>query len=437
MKDIETRTLDKVTRHLLPYLFLLYMIAYLDRVNVGFAQLQMKGDLGFSDDAFANGAGIFFLGYMLFQVPSNVMLEKLGARKLISTIMVLWGLVSTAMMLMRDAQTFYVLRFFLGVAEAGFFPGIILYLTYWFPARHRARAVSLFMLAIPVSSILGSPISGKILEMDDILGLQGWHWLFLLEGLPAVLLGLVSLNYLADGPRDVSWLTPEEVTWLTDRLEQERREAEASRARSSADTLGSVFAHPACYLLGLIYFLLSCSFYAISFWSPQIVKSLAEGAREGTVGWLNAIPYVGGGIGMLLVGRSSDQSHERHYHVALSALLAAVCFELTAVTLDRPVLAMLFLTLASAGLWATVGPFWAIPPMALSGRGVAAGIAFINSVGAIGGWAGPKLLAYAKNNLGGYAGGFFLLALMLTLGAAMVFARPVRPQRVTSLPDLS
>lgn len=427
------QAITKAFRHLIPYLFLLYMIAYLDRVNVGFAQIQMKDDLNFSDDAFATGAGIFFLGYMLFQVPSNILLERMGARRLIGGIMIVWGLLSTGMMFMRDSTTFYVLRFFLGVAEAGFFPGIILYLTFWFPAAHRARAVSLFMLAIPISSILGSPISGEILEMDEIGGLQGWHWLFLLEGLPAVILGFVTLRFLPDGPQEVSWLSQEEKDWLLDRLREER---EQKTSVASADSVGSVFAHPTCYLLGVVYFLLSCSFYAISFWSPQIVQSLAQGAREGTVGWLNAIPYIGGGIGMLLVGRNSDRVRERHFHVALSALAAAVCFELSGAFIHQPELAMLFLTLASAGLWGTVGPFWAIPPLVLGGRGVAAGIAFINSLGAIGGYAGPKLVAYAKNELGGYAAPFFLLAVMLALGAALLFTPPVRPQR-TSLPDLS
>ncbi len=426
--------LAKANRHLIPYLFLLYMIAYLDRVNVGFAQLQMKDDLKFSDDIFATGAGIFFLGYMLFQVPSNVLLERLGARRLIGGIMVFWGVISTGMMFMTDVRTFYVLRLLLGVAEAGFFPGIILYLTYWFPAAHRARAVSLFMLAIPFSSILGSPISGEILEMDEIGGLQGWHWLFLLEGLPAVVLGFFTLRFLPDGPHEVKWLTPEEKDWLEAELAAERAQKAAAAQPAS---VGSVFAHPACYLLGLVYFLLSCSFYAVSFWSPQIVKSVAAGAPDGTVGWLNAIPYIGGGIGMLLVGRSSDRRGERHFHVALSALMAALCFELTAINLARPFLAMTFFTLASAGLWGTVGPFWAVPPLVLTGRGVAAGIAMINSLGAIGGYAGPKILAYAKNNLGGYGGGFFTLALLLALGAAVTFTPPVRPQRRTSLPDLS
>lgn len=425
--------LAKANRHLIPYLFVLYMIAYLDRVNVGFAQLQMKDDLKFSDDVFATGAGIFFLGYMLFQVPSNLMLEKLGARRLIGGIMVIWGLISTGMMFMRDTPTFYVLRFLLGVAEAGFFPGIILYLTYWFPAASRARAVSLFMLAIPVSSIFGSPISGEILEMDEIGGLAGWHWLFLLEGLPAVVLGLVTWRFLPDGPHEVRWLTPEEKDWLAARLAEERA---VRSVEAKADSAGSVFAHPACYLLGIVYFLLSCSFYAISFWSPQIVKAVAENAPDGVVGWLNAIPYVGGGIGMLLVGRSSDGRGERHFHVALAALFAAACFALTGYTLASPAVAIACLTFASAGLWGTVGPFWAIPPLVLGGRGVAAGIAFINSVGAIGGFVGPKVLAYAKNNLGGFSGGFYLLALLLVLGAALLFSPPLRPQR-TSLPDLS
>lgn len=425
--------LAKANRHLIPYLFLLYMVAYLDRVNVGFAQLQMKDDLKFSDEVFATGAGIFFLGYMLFQVPSNIMLEKLGARRLIGGIMIIWGIISTGMMFMRDIPTFYVLRMLLGVAEAGFFPGIILYLTYWFPAASRARAVSLFMLAIPISSIFGSPISGEILEMDEIWGLEGWHWLFLLEGLPAVILGLVTLRFLPDGPHEVTWLTSEEKEWLAARLAEERAQ---KTVEAKVASVGSVFAHPACYLLGIVYFLLSCSFYAISFWSPQIVKAVADNAADGVVGWLNAIPYIGGGVGMLLVGRSSDRHGERHFHVALAALFAAFCFGLTGFTLASPPVAIACLMFASAGLWGTVGPFWAIPPLVLGGRGVAAGIAFINSVGAIGGYVGPTLLAYAKNNLGGFAGGFYLLAGLLVLGAVLLFVPAVRPQRA-SLPDRS
>lgn len=417
MEELERTTIATISRRLIPYLFVLYVVAYLDRVNVGFAQLQMKDDLGFSDEVFGLGAGIFFFGYMLFQVPSNLVLERIGARRLIASIMVIWGTVSVGMMFMRTVEQFYILRFLLGAAEAGFFPGIILYLTYWFPARHRARAVSLFMLSVPVSGVVGSPISGEILELEGHHGLAGWHWLFLLEGLPAVILGFLSLKYLTDLPEHASWLSQEQKDWLLQRLSDEQQVQGSQKAPSPAATFTSL----PVWLLSLIYFCLACSFYGMSFWSPQIVKALLDpSASDALVGWLNAIPYVGGAVGMLLVGRSSDRHGERRLHVVLPTLLAALGLVLSGLTSSNPTLSLGAFTLAALGLWGTVGPFWAHATAVVRGTGAAAGIALTNSLGNMGGFAGSYLVAWAKSVTTGFAGGLYLLAAILVVGAVLM-----------------
>src|SRR3989442_2451099 len=308
--------LGKAPRRLIPFMFVLYVVAYLDRINVGFAALQMRADLGFDDRIYGLGAGIFFVGYFLFEVPSNLLLERLGARLGIARIMVTWGLIASAMMLVRGARSFSLLRFLLGVAEAGFFPGMILYLTYWFPAAERAHAVARFMTATATAGVVGGPISGALLAMDGVGGLRGWQWLFLVEGLPAVVLGLVVLAYLPDGPASASWLTHEERRSLAARLGPEQ----AIEAHHAA-TIGEALADRRVWRLAVLYFVLVTGLYGVGLWLPQIVKGLS-GLGDVIVRVVSAVPYLAAAGGMVVVGRHSDRTARRRLHVARPAVIA-------------------------------------------------------------------------------------------------------------------
>src|SRR3954470_14380009 len=309
MDNVAT-ALAKARRRLLPFLFLLYVVSYLDRINVGFAALQMNAALGFSSVTYSLGAGIFFLGYTLLEIPSNVILARVGARLWIARIMITWGLVSAGMMLVRSVTAFYVLRFSLGAAEAGFFPGIIYCLTRWFPRRDRARAIAGFMTAVVVAGIIGGPVSGVLLSLDGRGGLAGWQWLFVVEGLPAVVLGLIVLRALPEKPSDARWLTPAEQQALTTRLEEEGSASSTVHSISGALTSGRV------WLLAAVYFTIPVALYAMGFWMPQIVRS-ASGGSDFSTGFLSAIPYAVAAVGMVLIGRNSDRTGERRWHIAL------------------------------------------------------------------------------------------------------------------------
>jgi ACS family tartrate transporter-like MFS transporter len=423
------RVTAKVTRRLIPFLFLLYIVAFLDRVNVGFAALQMKSDLGFGDAVYGFGAGIFFIGYFLFEVPSNLILERVGPRFWIARIMFTWGLISCAMMFVEGEAGFYALRFLLGVAEAGFFPGMVLYLTYWFPAAERARAVALFMTATAMAGVIGGPISGALLEMDGLGGLEGWQWLFLLEGLPAVGLAFVVLAFLTDRPEEAHWLLPEERSWLIARLAEERATVERAHGRTA---LRHALADARVWSLGLLYFALVLSIYAVSLWLPQIVAGLAQ-MSDFEVGVVSAIPYVVASIGMVVVGAHSDRSGERRWHIALPALVGAVGFAASA-GFEHPVLALASLSLAALGIWSALGPFWTLPTAFLSGTAAAGGIAFVNSIGNLGGFAGPWALGLLKEATGSFAPGLLLLALSLVVVAALALRLP-RAASPASLPS--
>jgi len=401
----------------LPYLFLLYVVAYLDRVNVGFASLQMNEDLGFNDAVFGFGSGIFFVGYMLFQVPSNLVLQRWGARRLIATLMVVWGCCSMAMVMVRTVPHFYVLRFLLGLAEAGFFPGVVLYLTYWFPARQRAQAVSLFMTATAISGVIGGPLSGALLDLDGRHGVSGWQWLFLIEATPAILLGVVTWFFLPDRPTEAKWLTREETAWLTEELATERL------ARGEARQVGLAAAFsPAVWHLSFLYFSLVCSMYSVTLWMPQIIKGF-QGFSDFAVGCLSAIPYMCAAYGMVVVGQHSDRTGERRWHVAVSAWVGAVGLVLAAVFAHQPWLGLLALALAALGIWGTVGPFWALPTTMLEGTAAAAGIALINSIGNLGGFVGPYAVGVLKVKTGHFAAGLYGLAALLVLGGVLALAR--------------
>jgi ACS family tartrate transporter-like MFS transporter len=408
--------LRKVRRRLIPFMFLLYIVSYLDRINVGFAALQMNRDLGFSAAVYGLGAGIFFLSYVAFEVPSNLILARVGARLWIARIMITWGLISAGMMFVTSATSFYVLRFLLGLGEAGFFPGMVLYLTYWFPAAERARALALFLTATAIAGVVGGPVSGVLLTLQGFGGLAGWQWLFLLEGLPAVVLGFVVLVYLTDRPEEAQWLTPDERAWLVGRLTAER----AVRERLGRHRFRDAVTNGRVWLLAWLYFSLVIGLYGISFWLPQIVQALA-GVDDLTVGLISAIPYVVAAVGMVIVGSHSDRTRERRWHVAGPALVGAAGFLMSGLT-EQPVPALAALSIAALGVWGALGPFWTLPTAFLSGTAAAAGIALINSVGNVGGFVGPYLLGYVRTTTTSFAGGLFVLSGLLVVGAILAVA---------------
>jgi MFS transporter, ACS family, tartrate transporter len=402
----------KARRRLIPFLFLLYVVSYLDRINVGFAALQMNAALGFSNVTYSLGAGIFFLSYTLLEIPSNVILARVGARRWIARIMITWGLVSAGMMFVRSATGFYVLRFLLGAAEAGFFPGIIYCLTRWFPTRDRARAIAGFMTAVVIAGIVGGPISGALLSLDGVGGLAGWQWLFVVEGLPAIALGFVVLWVLPEVPSEARWLTPAEQVALTTTLEEEATLEGSVHSVRGALTSGRM------WLLAVVYFTIPVELYALSFWLPQIVKS-ASGASDFRVGILSAIPYAVAAVAMVAVGRHSDATGERPWHIALSAAVGGVALAL--VGFVRGVVpAIALLSVATAGLASMLGPFWAFATSFLGGIGAAAGIALVNSVGNVGGFVGPNIVGVVREATSDFAAGLAIVGAILVAGGVLV-----------------
>ena len=412
--DLGRTAIARVSRRLIPFLLLLYILNFLDRVNVGFAALEMNRDLGFGPAVYGLGAGIFFLGYCLFEVPSNLVLYRTGARLWIARIMVTWGLAASAMMLVRTPTSFYVLRFLLGVAEAGFFPGIIYYLTHWYPARERARAYAWFLSAIPVCGVIGGPVSGALLGLDGRLGLQGWQWLFLLEGIPSIVVGIAVLRLLPNRPREARWIPAEERAWLEVQVEAER-----SSVPSHGESLRRTLGNPQVWWLSLSYFLLLVALYGFALWLPQLVKASGSfGNFE--VGVITAIPYAVAVVGMLLVGRSSDQSGERYLHLALPALAGALGFLLATRAGSTPLL-VASLSLVAFGVLGWLGPFWALPTAFLREQAAAGGIALINSMGAVGGFVGPYMIGRIKERTGEFGPGLVFLAACMAAAAVIVF----------------
>ena len=421
------RLAARIAWRVLPLLFVSYVVAYVDRINVGFAKLHIRDALGVSEQVFGTaygfGAGLFFLGYFLFEVPSNLILQRVGARVWIARIMIVWGFVSAATMFVNSTGTFYAMRFLLGLAEAGFFPGILLYLTYWFPARERAKTIATFAIAGLVAGVIGSPMSGAILGLNGAWGLAGWQWLFLLESIPAVVLGFVVLFVLPNGPADVRWLTQEEKQVLQERLSREAAEAGADR-RSH---LAAAFTSSRVWLLCLLYFLFNVGGYGYEMWLPSIVKGFS-GQSDFVVGLIAAIPYLAAGVAMFFAGRHSDRTGERRGHVAVAALVAALGFAIAG-SVRSPWLAMGGLTLAFMGLKSTMGPFWALGTSFLSGTAAAGGIAFINSVGNLGGFVGPTLVGVIRDRTGSNTSALFVLGgslLLMGVFALLIRDRPGR-----------
>ncbi|HTG52253.1 MAG TPA: MFS transporter [Candidatus Tectomicrobia bacterium] len=409
--DVASATLRKVTLRLIPFLFLLYIVAWLDRVNVGFAGLQMNADLGFSPVAFGFGSGVFFLGYCLFEVPSNLVLHRVGARRWIARIMISWGAISTGMMFVRTPTTFYVLRFLLGAAEAGFFPGVVYYLSHWYPEGQRARAIAAFMTAVPVSGVIGGPLSGALLTLNGSFGLAGWQWLFLVEGVPAILLGVIVLGYLTDRPEMADWLSSEEKDWLVNRLATER----LSRGGASPISIFAALTNRTIWHLGIIFFFAAIGFYGYSFWAPLVVKSLIGASDFGVGLILGAISAVTI-ILMLLNSAHSDHTDERRLHVAISLLISGAGFFGCAI-LQEPILALVFLALVPIGHCAAYGPFWSMPSRFLTGAPAAAGIALVVTIANVGGLVGPTVIGALKDHFGTHGPAFMLLG-----GCAVVAA---------------
>lgn len=402
----------KLTLRLVPFLFLLYIVAYLDRINVGFAALQMQQQLSFTDSVYGLGAGMFFAGYFFFQVPSNLVLQRVGARRWIALLMMVWGVISASMIFVSGARSFYLLRFLLGAAEAGFFPGVIFYLRNWFPVRARARTVARFMTAAPLAGVVGGPISGALLGLHLKAGLAGWQWMFLMEGIPAVLLGVAALTYLVDSPERAAWLAGEEREWLLQTLRDERVEVVASTGTFSALKIGRI------WMLALVYFGLNTVSYGVSLWLPKMIKSLS-GVSNLRVGLLSAIPYVAAALAMVAVGLHSDRTGERRWHTAVPAFAGAIA--LSAAAYSTSVGPSIFLlSVAVLGVFSMMGPFWSMPTSLLSGTAAAAGIAFINSVGNLGGFAGPYVIGLVRTSTGQFKGGLLLVSAALAMSGVVV-----------------
>jgi D-galactonate transporter len=412
--ELETSTIRAISWRLIPFLVLAYFLSYLDRVNLGFAALTMNKELNFSPTVFSWGAGIFFIGYFLFEVPSNLALEKFGASRWIARIMITWGIISALMALVGGVWSFYGVRFLLGVAEAGFFPGIILYLTYWYPAKYRARFLAAFAVAVPVSTVIGAPISGLLLDLDGAMGLQGWQWLFIIEGIPSVLLGLVTWFYLTDRPAKADWLTTEQKAWLAAQLDGET----AAKQAASHFTLGQALASSKVIALSLIYFGFVAALYGMQFWLPTIVK--AFGFSNAQTGFVIAVPYLFGTVAMILWARHSDATRERVMHVGAPLLLTAVALGICGYVTD-PMTTMVVLTVAAIGVFCTFGVFWTLPTAWLSGTAAAGAIALINSIGNLAGFAGPYLIGWVKESTGSTSTGLFVLAALPLIGGLLVF----------------
>ena len=410
-------TVARVTRRLIPFAFLCYVVAYIDRVNVSFAATHLQRDLGISATHYGIGAGLFFLGYCLFEIPSNIILERVGARRWIARIMIVWGFASMATMFVTGVTSFMISRVVLGIAEAGFFPGIVLYLTYWIPAADRARTGAFFMMAAPVAVIVGAPLSEAILNLDGWLGLRGWQWLFLLEGLPAVVLGVLALIVLTDRPEEAAWLPPDERQWLASTLAEERAAKQAHGFVSISESLTS---RPV-WMLSAIFFMHGVVNYGIFLWLPKLVRDVT-GAHGLTLTIATGLPFVVALAAMVLVGRHSDRSGERRLHVAGCAITAAAGLLLAAAFQHNLWLLTASFALSQIGLRSFAAVFWAIPPQILTGTAAAAGIALINSIGNLGGFVGPTLIGALYDLTGGYTGGFLALTLALIIETVLVLA---------------
>jgi sugar phosphate permease len=393
--EFESSVYRKVTWRLIPFLFLCYIFAYVDRVNVGFAKLQMQQDLGFSDAAYGNAAGIFFFGYLFFQVPCNLALQKIGARRWLGPIMIVWGAVSACTMLVKGEASFCTVRFLLGVVESGFFPGVILFLTFWYPAKYRAKMVAAFMTAIPLSGVIGGPISGWLLDrMSSVGGLRGWQWLFLFEAVPSILAGLTTLFFLQDNPAKAKWLDQTERSLLLERLRQD--EQQRNSFGGGKTRLSDAFRSPKIWILCFVYFGFVMGNYGIGFWLPQILKDTLT-KDPFRIGLYTMIPWGAAAIAMVIVGHRSDITGERRWHIALAGIAGAAAFAVSSIPGISGAAGLIALTVATAGIIAASSTFWALPTAFVTGTAASAGIAWINSIGNLAGWLSPWLIGKIKD----------------------------------------
>ncbi|PLP96744.1 MFS transporter [Cupriavidus pauculus] len=408
----ENAVFRKVTARLMPFLLVAYILAYLDRINVGFAKLYMLNDLQFSDAIYGLGAGLFFIGYFFFEVPSNLLMHRIGARLTISRIMILWGIISGGMMFVQTPMQFYVMRFLLGVAEAGFYPGILLYLTYWYPSNRRAKAVALFMLAIPLSGVFGGPLSGWLMDgLNGYHGLKGWQWMFLVEATPSVIVGILTLYYLDDRVAGAKWLNDDEKQLI------ERVLAEDKSAITEHSSVSSVFADPRVLKLSLICFCMLLGQYALTFWLPSLIKQ--SGVKTALdVGLLTAIPFGVAAVSMVALSRSSDRRGERRIHLAGALAVGAIGLLFSAMFESETSIAIIALAVAAGGILAAAPIFWAIPSAILKGASSAAGLAFICSIGNLAGFISPYMIGWVKDATHSTSAALYLLAAMLLVGAA-------------------
>jgi ACS family tartrate transporter-like MFS transporter len=432
--DMETpagqhrRVIRQVTRRLIPFAFICYVVAYVDRVNIGFAASSLQHDLGLSATTYGIGGGLFFLGYCIFEIPSNLILARVGARVWMARIMIVWGLVSMGMVFVTDTTSFYAARILLGAAEAGFFPGMVLYLTYWIPAADRARINALFMMAAPVAVIVGAPVSEAILALHGRGGLVGWQWLFILEGVPAVALGLLALRVLTDTPDKAQWLAPSDRAWLTDTMRREQ----AARPGNPHHSVARTLAAPRVWLLTLVYFSNTLVTYGLFLWLPKILRD-ASGAQGLKLSAMTAVPFVAALVAMVVIGRHSDRTRERKLHVAACALTAATGLALAAFSQHNVLLLVLSFTLSQVGQRSVMSVFWAIPPIFLGGTAAAAGIALINAIGNLGGAFGPFVMGWLRDATGAYQGGLLVLAGVLVIEAILVASLDLRSREVESV----
>ncbi|CAB3748839.1 MFS transporter [Paraburkholderia humisilvae] len=413
----EERTYAKVTWRIVPFLMFCYLVAYFDRVNIGFAKLQMSSDLHFSDAVYGLGAGIFFIAYFLVEIPSNIILHRVGARLWMARIMITWGVISSAMAFVTTPTTFYVMRFLLGLAEAGFYPGVILYLSYWYPSHRRGKMFAAFAAAVPLSGLIGGPFSGYLLHaFSGVMNHAGWQWLFFIEGLPSIAAGIAAVFVLTDGIKKAKWLTPEERALLDMNIR-------ADSAHKADPSLREVFTNGRVWLLTAIYFCLICGFYTVGFWLPTLIAS--TGVKDPLhVGLLTAIPYGAAAVTMLLVSRSADRRRERRWHLAFTAVLGGIGLIMSAVFGSQPVLAMIGLTLAAMGGLSTLPMFWSLPTAFLGGSAAAAGIAMINSWGNLAGFVSPYLIGFIKDMTHSANLGLYAMAGALFIGTLLTFIVP-------------
>jgi D-galactonate transporter len=414
------RTYRKVFWRIVPFLMLCYVVAYLDRVNVGFAKLQMSTDLAFSETVFGLGAGVFFIGYFLFELPSNILMHKLGARIWIARIMITWGLLSAVFVFVKTPAQFYILRFLLGLAEAGFYPGVILYLTYWFPSHRRAKIIAVFMSAIPVSGIFGNPLSGWIMQsFHGNQGFAGWQWMFLIEAIPAIAIGIATILYLDNGIANAKWLSEREKRLLSDDIAAQQQE------KTRRHSVGAVFRDPRTWWMSLIYFAFVTGQYGLTFWMPTLIKSTGvSGSFE--IGLLSAIPFLCAIVVMNIMGHSSDRLRERRWHLIGPALCGAIGFTVAASFAHNTIVSIAFLSLAAAGVLTCAPLFWSLPTAFMSGATAAAGIAIINSIGNLAGFASPYMIGYLKDLTHSTQSGMYVLASMLVIGALAVWFTPAK-----------